>query len=94
VVVSDSGEPLVVGVRGEGRAFAPLKAFIKTVNGAGDGLSTGTIHGLALGRTLTEAVLSGLATAAIAIESQGAVNPDLSPELIAARTGARGDIPR
>jgi len=90
VVVSNGGEPLVVGVRGEVRAYAPLKAFVKSVNGAGDGLAAGTIHGLALGRSLSEAVLSGLATAAIAIESEGAVSPDLSPALVAARIGAGG----
>jgi len=90
VVVSNGGEPLAVGVRGEVRAFAPLKAFVKSVNGAGDGLAAGTIHGLALGRSLFEAVLAGLATAAIAIESEGTVSPDLSPALVAARIGDRG----
>jgi pseudouridine kinase len=90
VVVSNGGEPLVVGIRGEVRAFAPLKAFVKSVNGAGDGLAAGTIHGLALGRTLFEAVLFGLATAAIAIESEATVSPELGPSLVAARIGARG----
>jgi pseudouridine kinase len=89
VVVSNGGEPVVVGMRGEVRAFAPLQAVVKSVNGAGDGLAAGTIHGLALGRTLFEAILFGLAAAAIAIESEGTVSPDLSPALVAARIGAR-----
>jgi pseudouridine kinase len=90
VVISDGGGPLVVGVRGEARAFAPFKARVKTVNGGGDGLAAGTIHGLALGRDLFEAALSGLATAAIAIESEGTVGADLSPELVAARIASGG----
>jgi pseudouridine kinase len=88
VVVSNGGEPLVVGIRGEVRAFAPLQAHVRSVNGAGDGLAAGIIHGLALGRSLPEAVLSGLAAAAIAIESEATVSPDLSPALVTARSGA------
>ena len=61
---------------------------MRSVNGAGDGLAAGTIHGLALGRTLTEAVLFGLATAAIAIESAATV-AELTRELVAARPAAR-----
>src|SRR6202011_39552 len=76
VVVSNGGEPVAVGMRGEVRAFAPLQAVVKSVNGAGDGLAAGTIHGLALCRTLFEAILFGLAAAAIAIESEGTVSPD------------------
>jgi sugar/nucleoside kinase (ribokinase family) len=90
VVISDGGAPLVVGRHGRTRAFAPFKASVKTVNGGGDGLAAGTIHGLALGHPLFEAALSGLATAAIAIESEGTVSADLSPELVAARIGLSG----
>ena len=71
--------------------FAPLKASVKSVNGAGDGLAAGTIHGLALGRTLHDAVLSGLVVAAIATEGEATVSPDLSPAMVASRIGARGD---
>jgi pseudouridine kinase len=92
VVVSDGGEPLIVGMRGEVRAFAPLKASVKTVNGAGDGLAAGTIHGLALGQSLVEAVASGLAAAAIALESEATVSRELSPALVAARVEASGRI--
>jgi len=94
VVISDGGGPLVVGVHGKARAFVPFKALVKTVNGGGDGLAAGTIHGLALGRDLFEAALSGLATAAIAIESEGTVSADLSPELVASRIGVSGGVTR
>ena len=90
VVISDGGGPLVVGVHGKVRALAPFKAHVKTVNGGGDGLAAGTIHGLALGRDLLDAALSGLATAAIAIESEGTVSADLSSELVAARIASGG----
>src|SRR5262245_29682631 len=52
VVVSNAAKPLVIGMRGEIRVFAPLKAAVKSVNGAGDGLAAGIIHALALGQSL------------------------------------------
>lgn len=91
VVVSNGEKPLAVGERGVVRAFAPLKAAVRSVNGAGDALAAGTIHGLALGRSLSEAVLSGLALAAIATESEATVSPELTPATLAARIASRGE---
>jgi pseudouridine kinase len=90
VVVTNSSDPLAAASHGEVRSLAPLRASIRSVNGAGDALAAGTVHGLALGRTLFEAVLSGLAAAAITVESETTVSPLLTPAAIAERIGAGG----
>ena len=58
---------------------------MRNVNGAGDGLAAGTIHGLALGHGLFKAVRYGLAAAAIATESDGTVSSELGRALVEAR---------
>jgi pseudouridine kinase len=93
VVLTNSADPLIIATAGEVRQFAPLRASVKSVNGAGDALAAGTIHGLALGRTLTEAVLSGLATAALTVESEGTVSPLLSRQAVADRIASKGPGP-
>jgi pseudouridine kinase len=87
VVVTDSGEPLSVASGGEMRAIAPLRATVRSVNGAGDALAAGTIYGLAQGRSLFEALRFGLASAALAVESEETVRSDLTPGLLAGRIG-------
>ena len=86
-VISNGSSTLVAASNARSRSFVPLRAQVKSVNGAGDALAAGTIHGLAGGRTLFEAVLCGLAAAAITVESEATIPPDLSPAMIAARTG-------
>jgi sugar/nucleoside kinase (ribokinase family) len=93
VVLSNSADPLVVAVAGETRLFAPLRAAVTSVNGAGDALAAGTIHGLAMGRTLPEAVISGLATAALTVESELTTSPLVSRQAIADRIASRGHAP-
>jgi sugar/nucleoside kinase (ribokinase family) len=88
VVVTDAGAPLAVASGGEVRTFAPLPARVRSVNGAGDALAAGTIHGLASGRTLFEAIRPGLAAAAITMEHEGTVPPGLTAAAILARLGA------
>lgn len=90
VVITNSGDPLVLASGGEVRSLAPLRASVKSVNGAGDALAAGTIHGLALGRTLSEAVLSGMATAALTLESDGTVSPTMSARAIVERIASAG----
>ena len=93
MVLSNSADPLVVAVAGEVRQFVPLKAAVVSVNGAGDALAAGTIHGLALGRTLSEAVISGLATAALTVESAATVSPLVSREALAERIARKPPRP-
>jgi len=90
VILSNSADPLVVAVAGEVRQFLPLRAHVVSVNGAGDSLAAGTIHGLALGRTLPEAVISGLATAALTVESDLTASPLVSRQALADRIASKG----
>lgn len=87
VVVTDAGAPLAVAHAGELRSFLPLRADIRSVNGAGDALAAGTIHGLSIGRGPFEAILPGLAAAAITMEHDGTIPPALNADALAARTG-------
>jgi sugar/nucleoside kinase (ribokinase family) len=62
--------------------------------GAGDALVAGALAGLLAGRPLVEAVAAGTAVAALTVESERTVRPDLSPGLVeraAARRGPTGD---
>jgi sugar/nucleoside kinase (ribokinase family) len=93
VVLTNSAEPLAVAVAGEVRQFAPLRANVRSVNGAGDALAAGTIHGLAMGRTLPEAVIHGLATAALTVESEWTASPEVSRRALADRIASRGNGP-
>lgn len=69
VIVTDGAEPLAVADAGGTRAFAPLRAAVKGVNGAGDSFAAGTIHGLAEGLALHDAVRHGLAAAVLTLEA-------------------------
>lgn len=93
VVLSNSADPLIVAVAGEVRQFAPLRADVVSVNGAGDALAAGTLHGLALGRSLPEAVISGLATAALTVESDLTASPRVSRQALAERIASKGRSP-
>jgi pseudouridine kinase len=87
VVVTNAREPLAAVSGSDMRAFAPLRAAVRTVNGAGDALSAGTVYGLAQGRGLFEAIRFGLALSALTIESDETVRSDLTPSLLAERIG-------
>lgn len=85
VIVTDADAPLAAACGGEVRSFAPRRAEAKSVNGAGDALAAGVIHGLASGRPLFEAIRPGLAAAAITMEHDGTVPPTLSAAALDAR---------
>jgi pseudouridine kinase len=87
VVVTNAREPLAAVSGSDMRAFAPLKAVVRTVNGAGDALSAGTVYGLAEGRGLFDALRFGMALSALTVESDETVRTDLTPALLAGRIG-------
>lgn len=93
VVITNSTDAVVVASGGEVRSFVPLKARVKSVNGAGDALAAGTLHGIASGRNLFEAVMSGLAAAAIAVESEATILSDVTPGGLAERIGTGTPAP-
>lgn len=85
VIVTDSGDPLAAASGGEVHLFPPFPAHVRSVNGAGDALAAGTLHGLAGGRAFFEAVLSGLAAAAITVEEDGTVAAGLNAAAVERR---------
>jgi pseudouridine kinase len=87
-VVTNAREPLSAVSGGDMRAFVPLKASVRSVNGAGDALAAGTIYGLSEGRGLFEALRFGLALSALTLESDETVRRDLTPGLLLERIGA------
>ena len=68
VVVTAGSEPMIAARGGETRSYLPLKTSISAVNGAGDSFAAGTIAAMAEGRSLSDAIVSGLAAAALTIE--------------------------
>jgi len=85
VVVTDSGDPLAAATGNDMHRFAPFPAHVRSVNGAGDALAAGMLHGLAEGRGFFDAVLYGLAAAAITVEEDGTVADGLGAAEVAAR---------
>jgi pseudouridine kinase len=85
LVVTDSASPLAAAAGGEVHLFPPFPAHVRSVNGAGDALAAGTLHGLAGGEAFFDAILSGLAAAAITVEDAATVAAGLSPEALATR---------
>ncbi len=68
-IVVTAGSAPVIAARGEEtHSYLPLKTDVSAVNGAGDFFAAGTIAAMAEGRSLNDAILFGLAAAALAIE--------------------------
>jgi pseudouridine kinase len=85
VVVTDSDKPLAAAAGGEVHLFPPFPARVRSVNGAGDALCAGLLHGIAGDRGFFDAVLSGLAAAAITVEAPGTVAATLDADSLEAR---------
>lgn len=91
VLVTDSARPLAAAAMdGTVRQFTPLPVALRSVNGAGDALAAGTLHGLARGNALFEAIPFGLAAAAITVEEDDTVAAGLTPAAIGARIAKAG----
>lgn len=83
IVVTDGGDPLAVAHGGEVRSFAPRRAEVKGVNGAGDTLAAGTIHALSAGAGFHEAVRRGLSAAVMTLEAGGVIAAPFAPDILA-----------
>jgi pseudouridine kinase len=88
VVVTNGAEPLAAATGGEVRSFAPLRATVTAVNGAGDSFAAGTIFGLSEAMSLNESVIFGLAAAALTLESGGVAVAPFGKDALAERIGA------
>ena len=67
--------------------FDALPSEVCDVTGAGDGMVSGILYGIAAGRRMDEAVRLGLACASLAIESDRSVNEDLREGVLLRRAG-------
>ncbi|MEO1226649.1 MAG: carbohydrate kinase family protein [Pseudomonadota bacterium] len=67
--------------------FDPLPSEVCDVTGAGDGMVSGILYGIAAGRRMDEAVRLGIACASLAIESDRSVNEDLREGVLLRRAG-------
>ena len=88
IVVTSGSEPLAAARRGEVRSYAPLRAEVAGVNGAGDSLAAGTILGLSEGLGLGDAVRFGMAAAAMTLEAGGILAAPFSRDALAERLTA------
>ena len=73
VIVTDSANSVAAAFGGDVYLVAPFPARLRSVNGAGDALAGGTLHGLATGRSFLAALSCGLAAAAITVEHSASV---------------------
>lgn len=91
------GAGIVIVAMGDAGAFVAsdsvydfydsLPTDVCDVTGAGDGMVSGILYGIAVGRPLDEAVHLGLACASLSIESDRTVNEDLRESLLLRRAG-------
>jgi len=85
-VVLSCGERGAVCAQGELLVRVPaVRAKRVSATGAGDALIAGTLRGLIEGQNLPDAVRAGTQLAALTLESQHSVRPDLTPALLDAR---------
>jgi pseudouridine kinase len=82
VVLSRGPDGVVVADSEGTRLHAATAASVYDVTGAGDALVAGTLTLLVTGAGLDDAVLAGTLVAALTVESQYSVRPDLSAELV------------
>jgi pseudouridine kinase len=66
-----------------------VPAQVVDATGAGDALIAATLMAMLSGRSLSDAVRLGTAAAALTVECQASVRPDLSPELLEATLSLR-----
>lgn len=90
VVVSDGAGLVAVASGRDLRSFAPFRALVRNVNGAGDALAAGVVYGFYRGRSLYEGVIDGLATAALVIESPSAIEAPVDTASLSRRIGENG----
>jgi sugar/nucleoside kinase (ribokinase family) len=94
VIVTNGREPLAAANRGEVRSFAPFRAAVKGVNGAGDSFAAGTIHALTTGLELNDAIRFGLAAAALTLEAGSILSAPFSQDALAERIAGPAEAER
>ena len=88
VVVTNGNEPLAAASGSDVRSYAPFRAAVSGVNGAGDAFTAGVIRGLASGHALNDAIRFGLAASAMTVEAGSVIAAAFSEDALAERMGA------
>ncbi len=81
VVLTRGADGVIIADDRGPRLMPAAVANVFDVTGAGDALVAGTLASLLIGAALDDSVLTGTLVAALTVESQHSVRPDLSPEL-------------
>ena len=87
-VITDGGNALAVHQAGKTQMHQPFSGPIASVNGAGDALAAGIVHGLAGGRELFQAIPTGLAAASLTLAHPESVPDSLTIAAIKRRIAA------
>ena len=81
VVLTRGADGVIIADDRGPRVMPATAANVFDVTGAGDALVAGTLASLRLGASLDDAVLTGTLVAALTVESEHSVRPDLSAQL-------------
>jgi pseudouridine kinase len=92
VVVTDGASPLAVASGGQVRSFAPLRARVAGVNGAGDSFAAGTIQGLVEGLPLHDAIRHGLVAAVLTLEAGSVAAAPFLPGVLASGAASGASV--
>ena len=85
VFLSLGGDGVFAAQQGETHLEPICKAEMRNATGAGDAMMASLVWSFLAGRNLAESCAAGTAAAAIAVESEETINPNISAEAVLAR---------
>ena len=85
VFLSRGGDGVFAAQQGETHLEPICKAEMRNATGAGDAMMASLVWSFLAGRDLAESCAAGTAAAAIAVESEETINPNMSAEAVLAR---------
>ena len=83
--LSLGGDGVFAAQQGETHLEPICKAEMRNATGAGDAMMASLVWSFLAGRNLAESCAAGTAAAAIAVESEETINPNISAEAVLAR---------
>ena len=85
VFISLGGDGVLAAQKDEMQLVPICKAEMRNATGAGDAMMAALVWSFLSGQSLTESAASGTAAAAIAVESEETINPNMSAEAVKGR---------
>ena len=82
VFISLGGDGVLAAQKDEMQLVPICKAEMRNATGAGDAMMAALVWSFLSGQSLTESAASGTAAAAIAVESEETINPNMSAEAV------------